>query len=174
MSYTFKNRKRTDWRTDPEVRKEYFRDYYEKNREKLLADVSENAKKNPERITEYLKAYVRRNDELSIKKQMIRAARTRAKKQNVPFDLSLDDFAIPETCPVFGVSLKKAENRQKRHSPSLDKFIPKLGYVKGNVYVISQRANMLKWDATVEEIEALARYMRRITQEQGQHLPVCA
>lgn len=45
-------------------------------------------------------------------------------------------------------------------SPSLDRVIPELGYVPGNVIVISWRANNLKRDATIEELEAVIAYMR--------------
>jgi hypothetical protein len=174
MSYVFSKRKKVDWREDKAYRQAYFKEYYQKHRETLLNKAQERAQEKPEEIRQYLKTYVRRTDELSVKKQMLRAAKTRAKKQGVPFDLALDDFSIPEVCPVLGIVLKRGQARQNRYSPSLDKFIPSKGYVKGNVFVVSQRANMLKWDATVEEIEALARYMRRITQEQGQYLPVRA
>ena len=43
----------------------------------------------------------------------------------------------------------------KFDSPTIDKLIPSLGYTKGNVWVISRRANMIKSDATLEELELL-------------------
>jgi hypothetical protein len=44
-------------------------------------------------------------------------------------------------------------------SPSVDKFDNDRGYVKGNVNVISNRANVLKNDATVAEMRAVLTYM---------------
>lgn len=168
--YTFKKRKKVDWRINKSYRQSYHKKYYKKNRQKLLNKARKHYQENGEEIQKYLKKFVRRTDDLSIKKQMIRAARSRAKRQGVPFNLSLDDFIIPKYCPVLGIKIKRAKGRFNRNSPSLDKFIPAKGYIKTNIKVISHRANMLKWDASVEEIEALARYMRRITQEQSQHL----
>ena len=44
---------------------------------------------------------------------------------------------------------------------SLDCIIPELGYVPGNVAVISRRANTIKNDATIEELELVLAYMKR-------------
>ena len=43
----------------------------------------------------------------------------------------------------------------------MDKIIPSLGYVKGNVQIISNRANFMKNDATIENIQALLAYMQK-------------
>jgi len=44
--------------------------------------------------------------------------------------------------------------------PSVDRIDPTKGYIKGNVEVISWRANHLKNNATVEELEAIVNYMK--------------
>lgn len=165
--YTHKKRKKVGWRQNKEYRQNYFKKYYRRRRKALLKKAKTRYEEKGDEIRAYLKKYVRRDDEIAIKKQMIRAAKYRAKKQKVPFSLSFDDFSIPEYCPVLGIKIVKARGRFTGNSPSLDKFIPKIGYTKRNVQVISHRANMLKWDASVEEIEKLACYMRRITQEQS-------
>jgi hypothetical protein len=46
------------------------------------------------------------------------------------------------------------------NSPTLDRTIPDLGYVPGNIDIISQRANVIKNDATPEEVQMVADYMR--------------
>lgn len=38
------------------------------------------------------------------------------------------------------------------HTPTLDRIIPKLGYVPGNVIIVSARANRIRNDATVDEL----------------------
>jgi hypothetical protein len=93
---------------------------------------------------------------------MLAAARERAKKQGLPFSLKPSDIQIPTHCPVLGVQLVRAERRAGPCSPSLDKIIPALGYVPGNVRVVSNRANILKRDATLEELEALVDFYSRL------------
>lgn len=46
-------------------------------------------------------------------------------------------------------------------SPSLDKIIPEKGYIKGNIAIISMRANQLKSNATLAELEKLLVWMRK-------------
>ena len=53
-----------------------------------------------------------------------------------------------------------AKTQQERdRTPSLDRFVPNLGYVKGNIRVISFRANRLKSDATIDEMRQVLAYM---------------
>lgn len=93
------------------------------------------------------------------------AAKKRAKEQGVPFDLESTDIIFPDVCPVLGIPviLQRTDKPRRRNdnTPSLDRIIPELGYVKGNVQVISWRANRLKNDAFFEEIESLYKYMKK-------------
>ena len=47
--------------------------------------------------------------------------------------------------------------------PSIDRIIPELGYVRGNIRTISLRANILRSNATFEEIALLHAWLRRVT-----------
>lgn len=89
-------------------------------------------------------------------------AKKRAAKKAIPFTITLADVVIPENCPVLGIKLVVGEGRVGRASPTLDKIKPALGYVPGNVHVISHRANTIKSDATIDEIESVARYFRKL------------
>jgi hypothetical protein len=92
---------------------------------------------------------------------LIRNAKYRASSAGLPFDLTSEDISIPDFCPVLGIPIVYGSKGPKAGSPSLDRFIPKLGYVRGNVAVISWRANNLKSDGTLEEIEAVVAWMRK-------------
>lgn len=85
-----------------------------------------------------------------------KGAKWRAKKKNLEFDLLLEDIEIPETCPVLGIKLKQNQTGRSGYyndSYSLDRINPNKGYTKDNIRVISNRANLLKSNATVQELE---------------------
>lgn len=92
--------------------------------------------------------------------RMLHSARKRAKKDNLPFSITLKDIIIPEFCPILGIKLERGSTgRPCDSSPSLDKLKPELGYVPGNVSVIGYRANTLKNNATSDELRAIAKWM---------------
>ncbi|AXH72125.1 MAG: hypothetical protein [Siphoviridae sp. ctdc_1] len=84
-------------------------------------------------------------------------ARKRAQKLNLPFDITPDDIVIPEICPVLNILMNSTD---RNHAPSLDRIIPSLGYVKSNIKVISFRANRMKGDASVKDLERLISYIK--------------
>lgn len=128
----------------------WFQKTYDKRRESIKAHNLRRRKENP-------------------RSEMLWGAKSRAKQLGLPFDLTLEDIVIPERCPVLGTVLVAQHGKRARDvSPSLDRIIPKLGYVKGNVRVISTRANILKNNGTVEEFVAVLRYMLDEESKHGQ------
>ena len=99
------------------------------------------------------------NNEDAYKKYIIRSAKRRALSQGIPFDIDYTDISIPEYCPLLGIKLNKHVGEGKLHddSPSLDKIIPELGYIRGNVWVISSKANRIKSNATIELLDLLVK-----------------
>jgi hypothetical protein len=93
---------------------------------------------------------------------LLRAARHRARRDGLEYNLTLDDVVIPEKCPLLGIPI--AFNGRQAHagSPSLDRKTPAKGYVKGNIWVISHRANTIKSDATPGELRLVAEGMARL------------
>lgn len=94
---------------------------------------------------------------------MLKHAKRNAKEKNVPFDLREEDIPVSSYCLVLGMPLKVGDGRRTDASPSLDRIVPERGYVRGNVRVISWRANNLKSNATIEELRAVLQYMERET-----------
>jgi hypothetical protein len=92
-------------------------------------------------------------------KKFLYDAKRRALKKGLPFEVDISDVPIPKLCPVFGVPLTYTEG-DKSYSPSIDCVVPALGYVKGNVAVISNRANRIKNDGTIEELEAIVKWLK--------------
>lgn len=98
---------------------------------------------------------------------LLYAARQRAARRGVPCTITEKDIIIPNKCPIFGTPLKQGSGIGKRGSrkgsATLDCVDPSKGYVPGNIMVVSHRANMLKSNATVAEIEQLLSYMKSFT-----------
>lgn len=85
-------------------------------------------------------------------------ARKRALALGLPFSIEPDDIVISAVCPVLGISLTVEGPRDSR--PSLDRILPAAGYTPENICVVSFRANRIKSDSTVDELERILSYMR--------------
>lgn len=92
--------------------------------------------------------------------QMWNSAKVRAREKGLPFNIEVSDVIIPEVCPLLGVPLTRNKKVNRFDSPSLDRLLPAEGYVKGNVAVISNRANAIKNNATADELELIAKNLR--------------
>lgn len=92
-------------------------------------------------------------------KRILVTKKKSCKKRDILFNCSVDDFTLPDRCPVFDIVLKYPPNREdddRDAYPSIDRIRPAMGYVSGNVRIISFRANVLKNAATAEESILLA------------------
>jgi hypothetical protein len=109
--------------------------------------------RNPTKIREYQKRHYDKNHS----KMIYRGARRRARENGIPFTITMDDLPkVPEYCPILGIKLVVHSGYPGQDSPSLDRKIPSLGYVPGNIWWISYRANAMKQDATKEELRRFA------------------
>jgi hypothetical protein len=90
--------------------------------------------------------------------------RARKAKPPLPFDITVEQVLsiAPDVCPVLKFPLRYDATRRQHpyDSASLDKVIPELGYVFGNVAVISYKANRLKSDGTPDELDLVAQWSR--------------
>ena len=85
-------------------------------------------------------------------------AKTRATRKGREFNIEIEDIVIPDLCPVFGVPLVE----ETEYAPSIDRIDSSKGYIKGNIQIISRRANLLKNNATVEELEKVIAFLKEI------------
>lgn len=91
-------------------------------------------------------------------KYLWQQAKNRAKEINVKFDLIPEDISIPDRCPALNVEFKYGTP----YAMSLDRINPGLGYVKGNVQVICRKANLMKQDASIEELRNFAKWASQL------------
>lgn len=116
--------------------------HYEANRERRIDEQKARNTKNP--LTAQL-----------------RNAKAQAALRGIPFDLTEEELDIPDICPVLGIPIGFNKSMKDRdYSISLDRLDNTLGYTASNVRVISYRANKLKSNATIDELEKVLNYMK--------------
>jgi hypothetical protein len=137
---------------DPVVK----RKYYEDNKERLLAAGRQHYANNREEMK--ARQYKKYREELPT--YLFYAAKARSKQFGIPFSIEKTDIVIPDVCPVFGTPFEVGD---RNTAPSVDKIDPTKGYVPGNIAVISMRANRLKNNATLGDLEKLIAYLRAVS-----------
>lgn len=163
--------------------RERFREFYKDNRERIRARSKvANAKRRDKKKAydrerrilhgEALREYDRNryaHRRLEVERLLLGRAKQRAKKKDLPFNITKEDVIVPELCPVFGIRLEVGDGSGgKPNSPSLDRIIPELGYVKGNVVVISQKANQIKAYASSSDIRRVADWLDQVLAKKSQ------
>ena len=88
-------------------------------------------------------------------------AKYRAKQKGLEFSLTKEDILIPEVCPLLGIKII-SQAKDRLHSPSLDRIDSNRGYTPDNIWIISSRANTLKNDASLQELELLVENLKKL------------
>lgn len=130
-------------------------------------EFSNRSDRNSKRTTcsecrrELSKLAYKRHKENSYFKLKANRARSRSQHIKVPCNLTAEylESIWTEYCPVLGIKLIKDTYRSDPALAELDRFIPNLGYIEGNVTFVSHRANVLKNNATIEEMEKVVQWM---------------
>lgn len=103
-----------------------------------------------------------RKNKTNIKYDMWIMAKKRCLKSNKEFNIKPEDIPeIPLFCPILNIELIRNINNfgPSDNSPSLDRIDTSKGYIIGNLKIISNRANRIKSDSTLEEIKNIYNYM---------------
>lgn len=117
-----------------------------------------------EKINGYKEKHLKEKRESRIRNAqhyLWKRAKDRAIKQGLEFDIEEADVIIPEKCPILEVPFEWGVKGEYEYSPSLDKINPAKGYTKGNVWVISKKANSMKNSATPEELAIFCKNIRK-------------
>lgn len=88
-----------------------------------------------------------------------RQKRANAINAGKEWTVEFGDLSFPTHCPVLNIPLNYFAEKRCESSPSFDRINPSLGYVKGNVAVISWRANRIKNDGSAEEHRLIAEWL---------------
>lgn len=118
--------------------KNYHKQYYAKNREKILNK--------------------RKEDKLD---NILRHSKNRAKKCGLEHSVDREylESILPDVCPVFGV--KFVQGPLNDWSLTLDRIDPKIGYIKDNVQFLSLKANRMKSNASIEDLKTFANFINK-------------
>lgn len=90
--------------------------------------------------------------------KMVWQAKSSAERKGLDFDLEEEDIVLPTHCKYLGIPLTQSLGEGVVWSnASLDRIDSSLGYVKGNVEVISRQANSMKNMATIDQLRVFAK-----------------
>ena len=167
-----------------EKNKEKSLEYYQQNKDKILARTKAYKQQNRDKVLAQRKAWRQQNkDKIRIGRQnheakrgrgsidyalshLLESAQRRAKRDNLPFDLTIEWLRamVISHCPITLQPLdwtkeQVIDGKAGPNSPSIDKIIPKLGYVQSNCAIISYRGNMIKSNGTIDEHRRVVQYM---------------
>ena len=99
------------------------------------------------------------NDLEKAHSDFFRRKKQNARKTKWEWSIELSDLDFPKFCPVLGIELDWFAEARAENSPSIDRIDSTLGYVRGNVAVMSWRANRIKNDGTAEEHQKIATFL---------------
>lgn len=102
---------------------------------------------------------------LARERRLLSWSRDRSKRTGVPNTLEIEDIKIPEVCPVLGIPLFYGDGVSCDNSPTIDRIVPEVGYVPGNIIVVSNRANRIKSNASWRELQMLTRFYEKYITE---------
>lgn len=142
-------------------RQEYRKNYYLENKERIQAYKKQWCQENPDKRRENAaKLFLELKTE-NYGKYLLKTSKARAKKSGIEHSITIEDIVIPTYCPILLLPLQPSTGGSASpNSPSLDRVDNSLGYVPGNVRVISHRANSNKGSMTIEEIERMYLYAK--------------
>lgn len=114
---------------------------------------------------EYFRDYERASRRKDPTGYLLKTAKQRVKKKNLDFDIvSTDISPLPKYCPALGIEIKYGQTVCSGASPSIDRIDNNKGYVRGNVVVVSRKANAMKNDGSVDDLRRLLAFYEGITQ----------
>ena len=85
-----------------------------------------------------------------------KSAENRARQRGEDFSIEPEDITVPDKCPILGIPLEYHRGVKQDNSYSSDRTDSSKGYVKGNIWVISLRADRIKNDSTPQELGLIA------------------
>lgn len=92
-------------------------------------------------------------------------AKARAKKKNLPFNLTTDYILsiMSDNCPIFDEPfILHGTKTGADMTPNIDRIDPVKGYVEGNIAIISSKANRIKSAYQSKDLYKVAQWLEQI------------
>lgn len=115
----------------------------------------------PYKSREDQRAATKRWRDKSPEHRLLVSAKSRARTSNIDFMLLPRNIKIPDCCPILKIPLYFSEVGKGPNTPSIDRIDNSIGYEPGNVRVISLKANKMKGDMSIPDVEHLLAYMKK-------------
>jgi hypothetical protein len=133
---------------------------YQNNKEEKTNYQREWQKNNKDKVKSYHSGDLTTDNGI---KNKIKSLRKRAFGKGLDFNLTIEDFKIlPTHCPVLGIEINYTnKGKPQDNSPSVDRIDNTKGYTSDNIIIICYRANRLKNDASIEEIEKIYDFYKK-------------
>lgn len=130
-----------------------------KDKEKRNAYLRAWGAANKEKVLQYGYTY---SEKHPIKK-LLKSSKHNAKVRGLEYNILEEDISIPTHCPYLEIELtSKVEKKNTPSTMSIDRIDSSKGYIKGNVQVISNLANLMKSFATEEQLITFAQNVLKI------------
>lgn len=133
-------------------------------RPKTARDV-QKIKEDRETLLRYVSKFFK-GEKIVVDREVLEAALDKyhqKKTTNPEFQVAFEDIEWHTHCPVFGTLLDYSRGASKGfnkdNAASFDRVDNSKGYVKGNVTVVSYRANRIKSDGSAEDHRLISNYM---------------
>lgn len=104
--------------------------------------------------------------------RLLNNARNRAINKNLEFNLTIDDIIIPKECPILETPFVMGKKGDYMYTPSIDRIDNSKGYIKGNIQIISMKANTMKNSASTEELQKFCKNILRYSLNNSKELEV--
>jgi hypothetical protein len=139
--------------------------YHQKNKNN-----PEYIKKRSDYNKENLTYFNKKQKEYNSKQPFLYAfkrLKLRAKQNNLNFNISVEylEQIWTGTCAIFGTPLciPYSTKHQDPNKATVDKIIPELGYIIGNICWVSNKANIIKSFGTLEDHQLIVNYIKKHT-----------
>jgi hypothetical protein len=132
--------------------KEYRKQYYIQNKETILKKAKEKGLTKLAKLNKGIKA------EKNFERILFYSSIQHARKLGIEHTITLSDIIIPTHCSYLNIELTKTRNNGVVWSnASIDRIDSTKGYIPGNIQIISRKANIMKQNATQQELLIFAK-----------------